>query len=115
MDATIWCTCPRCYGRQYTNVPEYLADHVDGDVAWSEVKVVVPAVNRPYHSTYQGIEDEDGELQVLVNVYPEDGVAEVSYRRHKWETWSAPTECIDVAKAEEQSRANHPSNISRVQ
>lgn len=78
-----------------------------------EVTIVAPLPHPPYCQTYTGIEDEDGELQVLVNVYPEDGVAEVSYRRNKWETWSAPTECVDVAVAEQRSRLNHPSNVSQ--
>ena len=41
---------------------------------------------------FTGETDDDGyPLQVLVRVYPNEGTAEVSYRRRSYETWAPPT------------------------
>jgi hypothetical protein len=34
--------------------------------------------------------DEDGPLQVLLQVWVDEGVAEIAYRRRTWETWGPP-------------------------
>jgi glucose-6-phosphate 1-dehydrogenase len=115
MDATIWCTCPVCYGKRWADMPEYLREHRQVEVREHEVTIEVAEPASQYVWTFNGVEDEDGELNVLVNVYPDDGIAEVSYRRHHWETWSAPTECVIEDVHRSRSMSNHPSNVSRIQ
>ena len=113
MDAHLWCTCPRCYGRRWPEVSEYLAEHQGVDVRPHEVSVELPEDGGVDSLVFTGETDDDGyPLQVLVQVYPNEGTAEVSYRRRSLETWSAPTVVYEgdaEVRAIRSSQRRHPS------
>ena len=95
MDAHLWCTCPKiCFGRRWVDAAEYLETHRHIDVRPHEVSIQVYPDDNTHDVTslvFKGVTDEDHRpLEVLVQVYLDDGVAEVSYRRNKFDTWSAP-------------------------
>lgn len=92
VDATLWCTCPRCYGVRYYTVSEWFDAHRDQSMVLSgEVSIeMVPQTARvsDLAVTYRGVYDEDGALQVLCTTFGE--TAELAFRRFSWEVWSPP-------------------------
>ena len=115
MDTHLWCTCPKiCFGRRWVDAAEYLETHRHIDVRPHEVSIQVYPDDNTHDVTspliFTGTTDEDHRpLEVLVQVYLDDGVAEVSYRRNKFDTWSAPTVTYEEEAATASSMRRHPS------
>jgi hypothetical protein len=82
----IRCTCPRCHGRKFDRVAEYLTDHQGQEVYDSEVELIAPPWARQMVFT---ADCESGE-QVLVNVWPWEHTGEVAFRPTVHDTWSPP-------------------------
>lgn len=98
-EATIWCTCPLCHGKLHTRITEWHAEHLGlDDLFENEVTIEAAPPHDPWDNVpliFTGTVDDDdhAEVYTLVQVYPADGVAEVSFRRGSWETWGRPTIC----------------------
>lgn len=91
------CSCARHPGGAvFDRVSDFVGAHQGLDPGALRDSDVTIRVRRdePYNPTlvFTGTMDEDGPLQVLCTVYPPEGIAELAFRRHLWETWSAPTE-----------------------
>jgi hypothetical protein len=109
------CACPRCYGKRYVSPVDWLGDHQGIELLSSEVTFEMPEPPEPLVSplVFTGETDDDGySMQVLVQVFLDDGVAEVAYRRRSHETWSAPTFAYEeqaVVRSISSSKSRHPS------
>lgn len=89
------CACPRCYGKRYESPADWLADHQGIELLSTEVHITsarLPAPELPTCMAFVGtMQEDEHEMSVLVNVYPHDDSAELSFRRYSWETWDVPT------------------------
>ena len=117
---TLRCACSRhAGGKVFDRVTDFVAEHQGIDPSGlfdSEVQIMVPGSGpSPVVSPliFTGVTDEDHRpLEVLVQVYLDDGVAEVSYRRNRFDTWSAPTVTYEEdaeVRAITSSQRRHPS------
>lgn len=91
--ALLRCTCPRCHGKTYEDIAEYLVDHQGCDVRSHEVSLVTPKQVR--YQTFVG-DMENGE-QVLVQMWPEERQAQVAFRPKRSDTWGPPV-VLEVGK-----------------
>lgn len=85
--AVLRCTCPRCHGKTYDDISEYLGEHQGVEVRSHEVSLIAPRWVQ--HQTF--VADLENGEQVLVDIWPEDrSSAQIAFRPNHHETWGPP-------------------------